>query len=81
MQNNQIVLRNSCTGVDKKADTESGIPGASGSIATSSSTATVVVSSSECAINFIKYKRITVQYHFVCQEIICAECGHNRCNN
>ena len=63
------------------ADTESGIPGTSGSIATSASTATVVVSSSECAVNFIKYKRITVRYHFVWQEIICAECGHNRCNN
>ena len=52
------------------ADTESGISGTSGRIATSPSTATVVVSSSGCAVNFIKYKRITVPYHFVCQEII-----------
>ena len=56
--------------MDKIADNESGIPGTSGSIATSASTATVVVSSSECAINFIKYKRITLLYHFICQEII-----------
>ena len=56
--------------MDKIADNESGISGTSGSIGTPASTATVVVSSSGCAVNFIKYKHITLLYHFVCQEII-----------
>ena len=61
-------------GVDRMADTESGIPGTSGSIDTSPSTATVVVSSSESIDSASEpeseQEDQSDKNHFVCQEII-----------
>ena len=61
-------------GVDRMADTESDIPGTSGSIDTSPSTTTVVVSSSKSIDSASEpeseQEGQSDKNHFVCQEII-----------